>query len=154
MHDNSKDDVVSEDQLLALTSVLDLIIPASDDRRLPAAGQLGLASYVWTHTAESRPLFVQGLAAIDRVASSRGVSGFAALSVQDQLDVLGELDAAESAFLPILIFHTYAGYYQDAGVIEALGLSSGSPFPNGYEVTTTDLSILDPVRRRSRLYRS
>ena len=59
----------------------------------------------------------------------------------------------EPAFLPGLVFHTYAGYYQHDRVFEALGLEARPPHPKGYETEANDLTLLDPVRRRRRLYR-
>ena len=153
MSEDQSDHTLSSDQLLALTCVLDHVIPASDDGRLPGAGELGLDRYICEHGTESLPIIVQGLAALDQLAEDRGVSGFVNLSADDRVDLLGKVDTSEPAFLPTLIFHTYIGYYQDARVIKGLGLNPGPPFPAGYEVAPTDLSILDSVRKRPKFYR-
>jgi hypothetical protein len=153
MSEGKNDYTLSNDQRLALTCVLDHVIPASGDGRLPGAGELGLESYIRENATESFPILVQGLAALDQLAVERGVSGFVTLSPDGRIDMLGKVDAREPAFLPTLIFHTYIGYYQDARVIKALGLVPGPPFPGGYEVAPTDLSILDSVRRRPKFYR-
>lgn len=150
---DNNDSTLSDEQLLALASVLDLIIPASDDGRLPGAGQLGLSRYVCEHAVESLAVVTAGLSALDAIATSRGACGFAALPAKDAVAVLGEIDASQPAFLPTVIFHTYSGYYQDPHVIAALGLAPGPPFPGGYEVAPSDLSILERVRRLPKLYR-
>jgi hypothetical protein len=49
--------------------------------------------------------------------------------------------------------HTYAGYYQHPRVMSALGLAPRPPHPLGYEMGADDLSLLDPVRRRAKMYR-
>ena len=144
---------LSDDQRATLTSVLDHLIPASSDGRLPGAGGLGLSHYICEQAPESLPIVVQGLAALDQLADGHGASGFSALPEKVRVDVLRQMELDEPAFLPTLLFHTYVGYYQDAGVVEALGLRPGPPFPAGYEVAPTDFSILDPVRRRPKLYR-
>jgi hypothetical protein len=38
-------------------------------------------------------------------------------------------------------------------VLEAIGMEARAPFPKGFEVEPGDLSLLDPVRRRGRVYR-
>jgi hypothetical protein len=44
-------------------------------------------------------------------------------------------------------------YYQAPRVVEALGLEARPPHPKGYEVELGDLTLLDEVRRRGKLYR-
>jgi len=150
------DPVFSPDEERALSSVLDEIIPPRSDGKLPGAGELGLARYVEQALRQSPDLgraIAQGLAALDDLAGRRGAQGFAALSSQDKLEVLNEIATAQPGFLPGLIFHTYAGYYQDARVMEALGLEPRPPHPDGYEMEPCDLSLLEAVRRRPRMYR-
>jgi len=146
----------SRDEERALASVLDEIIPPSGDGRLPGAGELGLAGYIeqtLQQTPEFRPAIAQGLSTLDDLARSRGSERFAALSGQDKLDVLNQLATAQPAFLPGLIFHAYAGYYQNGRVVAALGLEPRPPHPEGYDLEPGDLTLLDRVRRRPEMYR-
>jgi hypothetical protein len=146
----------SQDEERLLTSVLDEIIPPSDDGRFPGAGALGLADFVeqtLQKTPVLRPVIAQGLSALEDLARSRGARGFTALSRQDKLEVLNELATTQPAFLPGLILQTYAGYYQNGRVIEALGLEPRPPHPEGYDLEPGDLTLLDGVRRRPEMYR-
>ena len=146
----------SRDAERLLASVLDEIIPPSDDGKFPGAGALGLAGFVERNlqgTPELRPVIEQGLSALEELAKSRGARGFAALPRRDKRDVLRELAATQPAFVPGLILHTYAGYYQNSRVIEALGLEPRPPYPEGYELEAGDLTLLEPVRRRPKMYR-
>jgi hypothetical protein len=93
-------------------------------------------------------MIVQGLSDLDESARSRNAPGFAALSREDKLQLLNE-----QAFVLPLTFHTYAGYYQHTRVVEALGLEARAPHPKGYHMEPNDLSLLDGVRRRPKLYR-
>jgi hypothetical protein len=156
MSEDTSDPGFSQDEQRLLTSVLDEIIPPSDDGRFPGAGALGLAGFVEQNlqtTPELRPAIAQGLVALEDLARSRNSRGFAALSRQDKLDVLNELATTQPAFLPGLILQTYAGYYQNGRVVEALGLEPRPPHPKGYEIEPSDLTLLDEVRRRPALYR-
>jgi len=148
--------VFSRDRQRLLASVLDEIIPPSDDGRFPGAGDLGLAGFVEQNlqrTPELRPAIAEGLSELADLVSSRGSQDFAALSRRDKLDVLHELAEKQPAFLPGLILQTYAGYYQDSRVIEALGLEPRPPHPKGYDLEPGDLTLLEPVRRRPALFR-
>jgi Gluconate 2-dehydrogenase subunit 3 len=151
MSDGTNDGGFSADEERALASVLDEIIPPSNDGQLPGAGELGLISYInaaLQNTPELRSMIVQGLSDLDSLARSRNAPGFAALSREDKLQLLNE-----QAFVLPLTFHTYAGYYQQARVVEALGLEARPPHPKGYHMEPNDFSLLDGVRRRPKLYR-
>ena len=147
----------SADDKCALAYVLDDIIPPSDDGRLPGAGEIGLADYLDESLAnmpELKQMVIEGLAALQRLATRRHPNGLDALSKQDRAAVLNELAASADAIPPVLMLHTFTGYYQHARVVEALGLESRPPHPIGYTMQSNDLSLLDPVRRRDKMYRS
>ena len=143
-------------QRFALACVLDLLIPRSRDGKLPAAGELGVAAYVERVAARDlglRMTVSEGLAALDQRSRERGAAGFAALAAEDRLAALKEQAAAQPAFLPGLVFHTYVGYYQDGRVTEVLGLGARPPFPLGHTLEPFDEQLLEPARQRGKLYR-
>ncbi|MEE8557229.1 MAG: gluconate 2-dehydrogenase subunit 3 family protein [Myxococcota bacterium] len=156
MSDDQVDLCFSEDERLTLSSVLDEIIPPSEDGRFPGAGELGLASYIEQSLAQTpalRPVTVNGLAAVDELARAQGSHAFPALSSEDKRELLKELGSKQPAFLPTLILQTYVGYYQNPRVVEALGLEARPPHPIGYETEPNDLTLLNPVRERPKMYR-
>ncbi|MEE2703600.1 MAG: gluconate 2-dehydrogenase subunit 3 family protein [Myxococcota bacterium] len=154
MSQAESDSGFSRAQERALACVLDEIIPPSEDGRFPGAGELGLVSYVGERAADLVPMIVQGLSSLDELASGRGAADFAALPRGERRGVLEELTAREAGFLPLLLFHTFSGYYQQPPVLEALGLEARPPFPEGHEVEPNDHALLDPVRERGPVYRS
>jgi len=139
-----------------LACVLDLLIPSSSDGRMPGAGELGLAACI-ERVAQREPGFrsavAVGVAALDELARRRGAPGFAGLAGSERLAVLNEVAAAQPGFLPGLIFHTYVGYYQEGRVLEGLGLDPRPPFPTGHVLEPFDATLLEPARRRGKLYR-
>ena len=153
MSEDTNDSGFSPHEARALASVLDEIIPPSGDGRLPGAGEAGLVRYLEQHAPELRPTLVQGLSALDELALGRGAPDFAALSREDKLEALNRVATAQPAFLPGLILQSYVGYYQNDRVLEGLGLEARPPYPEGYKMEPTDLSLLDGVRRRDKLYR-
>jgi hypothetical protein len=148
--------IFSPDEARVLCAVLDEIIPPRADGSLPGAGALGLIARIETTVRESpdlRPAITQGLAALEEGARAHGVASFPELAREARLEVLNELASSAPAFLPALIFQTYVGYYEHPRVMEALGLEARPPHPKGYEMAPSDLSLLDPVRARPKMYR-
>jgi hypothetical protein len=139
-----------------LARLLDEIIPPSSERRLPGAGALGLTPRI-ARTVEQtpmlRPVMEYGLAALADLARKRHPSGFAALSQQETKEIWEEFAATDQFFQPAFLFLVYSSYYQDARVVEALGLEARPPHPKGYPMEADDLTLLDPVRRRAKMYR-
>ncbi len=145
---------MSEDLLPQRTfsALLDELIPARD-ASLPGAGSLGIGAYVEPKLGPSAPLVASGLAALDALARERDAAGFADLPAEDRAALVGEVAAGHPGFLDLLIFHTYTGYYLNPRVSEALGLEARPPHPDGYELEAGDLSLLESVRKREKLYR-
>ena len=151
MPDKTTNPDLSEDEQRVLASVLDELVPPSDDGKMPGACQLGLVGYIdaaLQKTPELRAMIVQGLADLDASARGRGAPSFAALSRDDKLRLLNEW-----GFVLPLTLHTYTGYYQHPRVIAALGLEPRPPHPEGYKMEPNDPTLLDAVRRRPKLYR-
>jgi hypothetical protein len=143
---------LSEQQTSALAHVLDEIIPPSPERGLPGAGEAGVAAYVervLRALPDLRSLVTQGLADLEDLARARHGRPFTELPRADRQALL-----ADQGFVFPLTLHTYVGYYQTARVAEALGLESRPPHPQGYEMEPNDLTLLDAVRRRPKLFRN
>jgi hypothetical protein len=123
-----------------LAAVLDTLIPPADP--LPGAGELGLAGGL---PSDIRPVVDPALAALPE--------NFASLPVSERAQLLNDLSATQPAFVPTLVFHTYLAYYSHDRVVEALGLETRPPYPEGYDMEPSDLTLLDPVRESPRRYR-
>ena len=137
--------MLSKEQTRTLVNVLDTIIPANTQRGMPAAGQLGVADYV-VRAADLESIVAAGLSALID-------AGFDDLDSSRRVDALNEVASSQPGFLPVLLFQTYQGYYQNTATLAALGLPPRPPHPLGYEIEENDLSLLEPVRAREKLYR-
>lgn len=156
MTDDATNPGFSKEQASTLAAVLDEIVPPAGERRLPGAGELGVVAYVESALRQMpmlEPVIRQGLDALREVSRRLKSEEFVALPRPDRLVVLRELESADAAFLPMVTFLTFAGYYHHGRIVEALGLEPRPPHPAGYEMPPNDLSLLEPVRRRSKLYR-
>ena len=141
-------------QLALVTSILDRIVPP--EGKGLGAGQLGVADYLDRTvgaSAELKKLFTRGLAQIEIASHVRHSREFVDLSAEQQDAVLSEVESAEPEFFEALVRQTYNGYYTDSGVLELLGLEARPPQPRGYEVEPGDLSLLENVKRRGKVYR-
>lgn len=148
--------LLSTEQERALSAVLDEIVPPGADGRMPGAGELGIARHiarVMSEDAGLRSVVVQGLAALGELARALGFPSFDALPGPRRLGLLNQLESTAPAFLPSLIYNTFVGYYQHPRVSEALGIGADPPHPKGYTMPPNDLSLLEPVRRRGKIYR-
>lgn len=139
--------------LLALSALLDSIIPPDPVRGLPGAGELGLAAAI-DAIPELRPVVAEALAGLDERARARGAEDFSCLDARARSAVLNDQAAAQPDLLPGLVFHTYVRYYREPRVLAALGLEPRPPHPLGYPLEQADLdALLSGVRKRGGLYR-
>lgn len=139
-----------------LTLVLDELIPASDDGRLPGAGTLGVAADVEAQAGSTpglAPMIDAGLSTLEDLSRKRDRGGFSALDRDARVAVLHELEAADPAFVPTVLMLAFVGYYGNDRVIAALKPEARSPHPRGYDVEADDPTLLEPVRLRGKLYR-
>lgn len=138
-------------ELPLLASVLDELIPARPEVDLPAAGQLDLAGAVEAALRSAPMLYamvVEGLKDLDAAARSRFGGSFPGLDGAEKVTLLNE-----QGFVLPLTLQAYIAYYQHPRVVAGLGLEPRPPHPKGYETAPGDLTRLDQVRRRGKLYR-
>jgi hypothetical protein len=136
-----------------LAVVLNLIIPPSDDGRLPGAAEYDVLGHIRDRASSLLPVLREELDRLDALARARHGRPFATLGGAEAEAAVQALRAAEPRFLAGLAAQTASCYYQQDRVLEAIGMEARAPFPKGFEVEPGDLSLLDPVRRRGRVYR-
>lgn len=147
------DSPLSERQRRNLRVVLDMIVPASDDGRKPSAAEVDVLGYIQRHEAETVPTLCIELDRLDAAAEAAFARPFAEVEATARLELVDEMRTREPRFLRTLALQTVTCYYQDDRVVFALGLEARPPFPEGHDVVPGDLSLLDPVRARNKLYR-
>ena len=142
-----------------LDALLDVIIPASADGRVPAAGALGVAGYLAGRAADDPALatrFRMGLAHAARLAEARGAA-FEALDAAGRAGVVEALERDAPELFGELLRHTYMGYYSRPDVRPHFGLSARPTQPQGYDLPEDDpdelAAIVAPVRARGRCHR-
>ena len=88
-------------------------------------------------------------------AASRKDTGSALADLNEiaQQVLVDMLRAANARFATTTMVQAISCYYQDDTVVTALGWEARPPFPKGNEVVKGDVALLDPVRKRGKLYR-
>lgn len=137
-------------QRATLDSLLNLMVPASHDGRMPSAADVGFETWLADVSPELLPDLARGLDDVD--AWSRDKLG-TALPAQLAEDRLQDLRTGHAGFLDHLAREVMACYYQAPAVLSALGARPGPPFPAGNQVEPGDLSLLEPVIARGKIYR-
>jgi hypothetical protein len=144
---------LSSAQRETLRMMLNMIVPASADGRLPAAAEIDL---VVRHVAQVDGLVAalrEQLDALERGAIAQFGSAFATLDDASRTSLLDALRARDPVLLQQLALETVTCYYQQDRVLEALGMEARPPYPKGYQVEQGDLSLLKPVIARGKIYR-
>ena len=139
-----------------LAAVLDQVIPPSADGRLPGAGFVAHGERFGSVIRLLPGLdlgLAGGLAACDEHARRRGAADYVSLGDADRLAVLNDVAAADAGFVPSLMFLAYTTYYVDDRVLTGLDFEPRPPHPKGFAMPDNDLSLLDPVRQRGKLWR-
>ena len=153
-HSTRPASVLIESQQALLADVLDRLIPSTG--RLPAAGALGVADYidrVLAGSTDLRRAILEVLLQIDTTAGREYSTAFSELDGSRKDAVLRRVEASEPELSEALLRQAYNGYYSNPAVIEGLGLEARPPQPAGYELEAGDLSSLERVKRRGRMYR-
>ena len=146
-----------EDRLLA--ALLDEIIPASADGRVPAAGELGITEFLASRAAddpELATLLRNLLTRAEALGASRGAR-FEALDASGRITIVEALEREAPDAFTALLWHTYMGYYSRADVRPHFGLSPRPTQPEGYVLPEDDpdelADMLASVRAQGRRYR-
>lgn len=140
-------------QQATLNALMDLMIPASPDARMPAASSLGLYDAPLTMRARPRADLARGLDALATLATSRYGRAFAELDGADAMALVDDMRSSDAAFVTAFTVETMARYVQNDGVMAELGLEPRPHWPQGHEVPQGDWSLLEPVRERGAIWR-
>lgn len=149
----------SEAEGRLLAGLLDEIVPASVDGRVPAAGALGVSGFLAQRAADDAGLAAllrQALAQAEALAETCGAR-FDALDAAGRVAVVAALEREVPEAFAALLRNTYMGYYSRADVRPHFGLSDRPTQPDGYDLPEDDpdelADLLAPVRARGRHWR-
>jgi hypothetical protein len=128
-----------------LRTVAAMIIPASDEYKVPGADDSAIQADILATLGRDTDMVT---AALDHLARLAG-KPLAALDPAKRDAVAGEFRASGRPAAATLVRVVLQCYYRDDRVLRSLGLELRAPFPKGYTLKQGDWSILDPVKARS-----
>ncbi len=141
---------LDKEQNRTLTSLLNLIIPASEDGKMPGVFDIGFIDYI--NNENQLSLIQEGLIRIIDETNNQYCQEFSALSVAEQLTIVNVLKRKLFRFFTDLTTQVVQYYYQHDDILNAIGLDARPPFPKGYDVEEGDILLLEPVFLRGKIY--
>lgn len=143
----------NDTQTASLNALIDLLIPASNDGRMPAARSLDLFADISDMPSATRTLFENGLADLDVRAQQRYGRGFTQLNMDETMALVEELRSQTPVFIQSFMTQTTGRYLAHDTVVLLIGLEARPPWPKGHVVAQGDWSLLDVVKKRPKIYR-
>jgi hypothetical protein len=128
-----------------LCTIAGMIIPASDEYKVPGADDAAIQADILKTLGRDRAPVI---AALDHLARLAG-KPLGDLDSARRDAVANEFRATGGAPAATLVRVVLQCYYRDDRVLRSLGLELRAPFPQGYVLEQGDWSLLDPVRARS-----
>lgn len=140
---------LSDAEQRALRCVVAHIVPAGAAYAVPGADDAVIFADIVASLGRDTQAVRDALALIAKRAGGE----LAGMPQSRQQEVLATFRRDHAAAASVLHAVTVQCYYRDDRVLRSIGLEPRAPFPKGYDIPAGDLSLLDPVRARGRIYR-
>jgi hypothetical protein len=127
-----------------LRAVAAMIIPASDEYKVPGADDAAIQADILATLGRDTAMVRQALDLLARLAGKP----LAELDQARRDAVAKEFRATGGGAAATLVRVVLQCYYRDDRVLRSLGLELRAPFPLGYTLEQGDWSLLDPVKAR------
>lgn len=144
----------TKDEQRALSALVDMIIPASEEYGVPSAADPVIFTDILSDSARHRERLGAALTALDALAQESHGAAFFNLPAKQQADAADAFRNSHAGDAGLIASITAQCYYRDDRVMESIGMEPRPPHPLGYTVEQGDWSLLDPVRGRNPLYRN
>ena len=136
--------MLPDDQRRTLRCLAEMMIPASAEYDVPSAADDAIFADILRSFGRDQHHVMTVLCDLE---------GFADLDLPERRSRVAQLLEQRSEALKGVNSVILQCYYRDDRVMRSLGMEPRPPFPIGHEVEQGDWSLLDPVRKRPRLYR-
>jgi hypothetical protein len=143
-------DSLTAEQIRELRALAGSIIPPSATYGVPGADDEKIFNDILNSLERDRDDICRALAQLATLAGG----AFADLEPARRAEVAATFRETGAAPLAALVRVVLLCYYRDDRVMRSLGQEPRPPFPKGHVVEQGDWSLLEPVRKRPRLYRA
>lgn len=141
--------VLTEHESETLLCIAGHMLPASAEYSVPGADDPRIFADILRSINRDRVDLQEALEVVDGLAGGM----ISKLSRKEQARRLAEFRAGNTNLAGIIESIVARCYYRDERVMVSIGMEPRPPFPKGYHVEQGDLSLLDPVRARGKIYR-
>jgi len=138
------------EQERTLMVIVNLIIPPSEDGKMPGAADVGFLAYI--NNENIIPWIREGLINIIEESHNKYGQEFSAIINSEETQLIDKFRRRFFKFFNRLTTQVLRCYYQHDDVLEAIGLEARPPFPKGYFLEEGDLTLLEPVYLRGKIY--
>ncbi len=152
--DSEKTAAFNATQMGVLNVLLDLLLPASPDGRMPAARSLDLFADLKHLPLKDRTLFESGLSELEARARQDQGTGFAQLPIGEAQNLVDALRLDSATFIKTFMTQAVGRYLAHEVVMPLIGLEARPHWPTGHTVKDGDWSLLNVVKLRPKIYRN
>ena len=142
---------LNEADLADLAALADAVIPPSETYRVPGASDPAIVQGILKDARRRPAAITNALAALARLTPDG--ARYSDLPPADRAAVTAAFREAEPRLADGVAKLVAQAYYRDARVMTSLGMETRPPAPQGFDLKDGDWSLLEPVKRRERLYR-
>jgi hypothetical protein len=131
-----------------LGEIVDLLIPAKEN--LPFPSKIDIVEHIddaLSNTPQIKRIFVEGLSDINN-------KKFLSLPKMEQIALLKKYESSNETFFSQLLRHTYNAYYTNPIVVAGIGMTGRPPQPMGYTLEKGNLTLLDKVIKKGKIWRN
>lgn len=143
----------TEKQRKILDTIMDELIPPSDNGTIPGAGALGVADFLPAARPYATDPIKSALTLINFVGED-----FIKLPRPARVAILKKSELEHAEAFATLIRVTYMGYYSRSDIRPHFGVGSHPIHPQGYTVLPESHELMNeltaPVRQRGKVYRN
>lgn len=147
--DNHPVVALSQSEQECLRSIVGCMIPASATYGIPGADDPAVFDDLLASIRRDGDALRTILATVDREAGGR----LADLAPGERCALLARLRQERPGFFGVVEALTSRAYYRNDAVVRSIGMEPQAPFPKGFDLPQGDLSLLDAVRHRGKIYR-
>ncbi|HUB11583.1 MAG TPA: hypothetical protein VMB34_06460 [Acetobacteraceae bacterium] len=145
----SETTTLSAGQVRSLRCVAAMMIPESSTYGVPSAADDAIFADILRSFGRDAAQVQAAMQMLDQLAGGT----FADLDAAQRDAVAARFRDAGGEPLKLLTRIILQCYYRDDRVMRSLDMEVRPPFPKGFEVEQGDWSLLDPVRKRAKIYR-
>lgn len=147
------DQPFTNEEQRTLLALVGAVIPANTEYGTPSADDPDIAADILASARPYHATVASALHQVESIAAERYATAYADLDADTRARLASDLSRSRFVGLGTLVTITAQCYYRDDRVMRSLGMEPRSPYPDGFDIPQGDWSLLDPVRRRGKIYK-